>query len=1077
MFSAVSKTSAASISAPFLDSSPTRVDVIETLEDAIEDRITKIVEKLGFLAAHLEDEIDRSKDDGGDLGGFHEVLQQEAPITNDGGNGDDSAQVSANQGEGGNQTHQTTAKEKSKGIFLSKFKRLVSAISKMCKCLDDRGGTKKAGATSIVLPPGSSEDKVNHGDFGGLDGVVGDIVISGNVYGRYHEREQLVKMLLEPGEENVSVIPITGNGGIGKTTLVHCVYSDERVEQYFHTRVWVCASDTFDMMRIAGELEESLYLRGPLDQSQLLDLYEKNLLAELKGKRFLVVLDDVKSVGWALRFAAVDTDVKGSKILLTTGEERMVDEESKRKKIVLKGIRGEEFWAFFKKCSFGDEDPNTHPELERIGKRIAERLEGSPLAAKMVGGVLREKLNYSHWMSILGSELWEIGKTGGDVLPYLRLSYQHLPIHLQRCFAYCSVFPSGYAFEIEKLVHIWIAQGLIRPVFPTRMEDIGREYFDHLLHRSFFELPSYSKSYWQSKYYLMHELLYDLAVSVCLDDSLVYGGQDLGGTRKGICHLSVSLWAGLNSEFEWKNLRTLIINTKHVTELELLKRVRVLDLSHSYMRQVPDSIGCLIHLRYLNLSGNYIHSLPESLCRLYHLQSLIVPDKCHRLPKGITCLVSLRHLNANEMAVTWIAGIGRLTRLQELKVFHVRKAKGHDIGQLKSMKELRGQLCIDYLDDVKSKEESLEANLKDKIHLRKLQLKWMRWNRNRNPDAHEDILDCLKPPLGLKELEIHWYRGLRSPSWFGEQSLQNLQVLHLRGCDKWNHLPSLGKLPFLQVLKLEFMDAVAEVAGDAANMFPSLKELWLQDTSVTFEGKPIVSEQRHNFFPCICKLSVRNCNRVKGLPPLSVLQTLEELDVKKCPDLDAEMPGCLINLTSLTTLKVSELKLTYFPGETLQWLKHLEIDSCENLKSWLADEKEEGCLSAITSLCITDTLLPTGPILNYLTSLHELRLSRCSKLMSFTSEQKKWFKELTLLNELSITDSKNLTSLPMDLHHLPSLVKLTIRGCPSIRSLPRDLPISLKMLEFSNCNPGLAVLWQDEKAPDYVKRVPYRYIV
>ncbi|ONK74763.1 uncharacterized protein A4U43_C03F9900 [Asparagus officinalis] len=556
-----------------------------------------------------------------------------------------------------------------------------------------------------------------------------------------------------------------------------------------------------------------------------------------------------------------------------------------------------------------------------------------------------------------------------------------------------------------------------------------------------------------------------------------YPGTELDGTRRAVRHLSVSLWDGLNSELEWNNLQTLIINTKHCLQFEVLKRIRVLDLSHSYMTQLPDSIGNLIHLRYLNLYGNYIFTLPESLCKLYHLQSLILPHKCDRLPKGITNLVNLQHLNASEAAISRIAGIGRLTHLQELSVFNVKRVKGHDIGQLKCMKELRGSLCINYLDDVKNKDEVLQSNLKDKVHIRELQLKWMRWNPKRNPDAHRDVLEHLKPPSGLKELEIHWYRGPKSPSWFVKESLPNLKVIILRGCEKWNHLPCFWQLPFLEVLKLEIMNSVIEVAGETVEVFPSLKELWLNESSVFFEGMPIVSEQGHKLFPCLCKLVIQNCERVKGLPPISMLQTLEELDVRKCPDLDAEIPGRLINLTSLETLKISQLQLTYFPGEIFKWLKKLEIDSCEHLESWIASEKEEGSFSSLTSLCITDTLLPTGPVLNkYLTSLHELRIERCSKLNSFTAEQQRWFKGLTSLRELSILDCRSLRSLPRDLHQLHSLEKLTVSGCPNLRSLPSSLPSSLKMLEISNCNPGFAVLWQEGRAPDWVSRVPYIYI-
>lgn len=896
----------------------------------------------------------------------------------------------------------------------------------------------------------------------------------GDVYGREGEKEQLVRMLLDSGdgEENVPVIPIFGVEGVGKTTLAQYVYSDKRVEKYFHSSGWICASDDINVMRIAGVTWEPPITNRVDEVSQLekLDFLEGILKQELKGKRFLLVLDDVESIEWTTRFAAIKSGQKGSKIVITARREEVVDEEVKRNKIVLEGLKGDDFWLFFKKCAFGDEDPDKHLELWKIGKEVAEKLNGLPLAAKVVGGLLQVNLDGGHWLNILRSDLWELGKDPYDIMPSLRLSYQYLPSHLQWCFAYCSAFPRGYPFDVDKLVNIWIAQGLIQSKnMNKRLEDVGRDYLNDLVSRSYFEIPNYTKSYWKRRYHVMHDLLHELAVSVCLDECLIYKGKESGILPKTIRHLSVSHWAGLNCLSEWDCLRTLMVNSMHRIDFGAPRSIRVLDLSYSYMRRLPDAISHLTHLRYLDLSGNNIYSLPESLCRLYHLQALIVPDTCHRLPKGVTSLINLRHLSASDKAVSWIAGIGKLTCLQELKEFHVRIIRGHDIGQLKNMRELRGQLCIQSLDDVGSKEEAIQANLKDKIHIEKLQLKWSRWiGKKVSPDARE-ILECLQPPPVLKELELHWFRGAQSPSWLAAQSLQSLQSIYLRGCERWRLLRSVAQLPVLEVLHMENMDVVVDGGDAVIGMFPSLKELWLVDMSVLFEGISF-EDQGCNFFHHLRKLKALNCRKVKGLPPLSMLSSLEELEVKMCPDLESELPECLKVLTSLSSLKMSAPKLTYFPGEVMQHLKHLEVDCCPDLSFWLVEENDEAGMSSLISLSIIETPLPTGPILmRYLTSLRVLKIDRCAKLTSFTTEQKKWFKDLTSLEELCISNCENLTSLGMDLHELTSLEKLTITCCPMIQALPMGLPTSLKKLDIWGCDPALIAQWQGESAPDWVK--------
>lgn len=150
------------------------------------------------------------------------------------------------------------------------------------------------------------------------------------------------------------------------------------------------------------------------------------------------------------------------------------------------------------------------------------------------------------------------------------------------------------------------------------------------------------------------------------------------------------------------------------------------------------------------------------------------------------------------------------------------------------MRELRGQLCIQSLDDVGSKEEAIQANLKDRIHIEKLQLKWSRWIQKKvSPDAQE-ILECLQPPPVLKELELHWFRGAQSPSWLAAQSLQSLQSIYLRGCERWRLLRPVALLPVLEILHMENMNVVVDGGDAVIGMFPSLKELWLVDMSVLF---------------------------------------------------------------------------------------------------------------------------------------------------------------------------------------------------------------------------------------------------
>ncbi|EXB68039.1 Putative disease resistance protein RGA4 [Morus notabilis] len=76
------------------------------------------------------------------------------------------------------------------------------------------------------------------------------------VIGRDEDREEIVKLLLEQGEleENVSVIPIVGMGGLGKTTLAQTAFNEETVQQHFDLKMWVCVSDDFDLKLLLQQI-------------------------------------------------------------------------------------------------------------------------------------------------------------------------------------------------------------------------------------------------------------------------------------------------------------------------------------------------------------------------------------------------------------------------------------------------------------------------------------------------------------------------------------------------------------------------------------------------------------------------------------------------------------------------------------------------------------------------------------------------------------------------------------------------------------------------------------------------------
>ena len=79
------------------------------------------------------------------------------------------------------------------------------------------------------------------------------------VVGRGDDVLKMVNLLIGANNQRViSVIPIVGMAGLGKTTIAQLVYNDKRVKKHFDEKIWVCVSESFDVKRILREILEAL---------------------------------------------------------------------------------------------------------------------------------------------------------------------------------------------------------------------------------------------------------------------------------------------------------------------------------------------------------------------------------------------------------------------------------------------------------------------------------------------------------------------------------------------------------------------------------------------------------------------------------------------------------------------------------------------------------------------------------------------------------------------------------------------------------------------------------------------------
>ena len=534
--------------------------------------------------------------------------------------------------------------------------------------------------------------------------------------------------------------------------------------------------------------------------------------------------------------------------------------------------------------------------------------------------------------------------------------------------------------------------------------------------RSFFQdVVEYSPSNISCK---MHDLMHDLAQSIMrLECVVVESGKGVK-VPKMIRHLSYIQGTSRNDDVcKVRSLRSCIDSSNYYSEYKYplsfflkQKYLRVCDLTEQPSKKAPRSITSLKHLRYLDMSSSKFKVLPESITCLLNLQTLKL-DNCHslhKLPNGMRHMKNLIYLGLRycDTLSCMPEGMGQLTCLQLLSIFIVGEENGYQISELKGL-HLRNELSITKLHNVRNFEEAKNANLIGKQNLHSLSLVWQNKSQCPVPEQVEDVLDGLQPHSNLKVLCIQNYLGSKFPSWMQDLLLQEIS---LSACERCEHLPPLGKLPFLKVLEISGMDSVKylgnELHGDSAISFPSLESLYLYQMANLEEWRTM--DGRENF-PRLSTLNIRDCPKLVELP---IIPSITSLCIYTN---NAMLIKSVMNLTSLSSLQIGGMhELTLLPDgpfQNLTAMKRFSLDNCKGLES-----------------------LPDG--LQYLHSLRELHISRCTNILSFPVNG---LRGLSSLQRLWIQNCDKFCSLSEGIQYLTSLEDLLIGGCPKLISLPKQI--------------------------------------
>nr|XP_027119064.1 putative late blight resistance protein homolog R1B-8 [Coffea arabica] len=698
------------------------------------------------------------------------------------------------------------------------------------------------------------------------------------------DEEQYVIDQLIKGSPRRGIVSIIGMPGIGKTTLAWKVFNHPNVMYYFHCHAWCTVSQVYEKRELLLEiLRGILGLTDEIRQMTNEDLQLK-LHQCLLRNRFLIVMDDVWDDGvWNELRNSFPDEANGSRILITSRlRDVALQIEPDSDPHSLRLFSDDESWNLLVgKVFHGEGCPE---ELLLVGKEIAKKCKGLPLAVVAISGLLqRIERSTESWGKIAKSLIAEVMEDPkARCMEILELSYKHLPGYLKPCFLYLGVFLEDKDIPVSKLIRFWLAEGFIHDSELKSLEGIAEGYLMELISRSLVEV-SKRRSNGTVKSCRLHDLLRDFCQLKAKEENFFklitrsdepyasfpssdFGFEfDFGHYSDHVTYESYRLCIFLKRVHFFESVpfglgtRSIIFFPSTDSEPRCPYNISLICHNFKLLRTLdfeminigitfPVEIGLLVHLRYLAVSG-YMRSIPQSIANLRKLETFVVKGLRGQvvLPDNMWSMASLRHLHVN-MHVAFKLGDKEFGGCCEL-------------GNLVSFSRLS-----------LSCGEDTENIMKRLPNLRKLKCIFFHPRDSSQNCGQFPKLDSLTRLMSLNVFYVG--RAITSefvlPPNLRELTLSNFHL-------PWSRISTIGRLPNLEVLKL-LLGAFKGLIWDMEEEhFKELKFLKLDNLNICQWNATC------DHLPKLERLVLQNCKDLEEIPnDFADIGTLEVIEVHWC---------------------------------------------------------------------------------------------------------------------------------------------------------------------------------------------------
>ncbi|TVU15241.1 hypothetical protein EJB05_38751, partial [Eragrostis curvula] len=441
--------------------------------------------------------------------------------------------------------------------------------------------------------------------------------------------------LLEKGDSNI--IGVWGQGGIGKTTLLHAFNNHLEIKARDYQVVIfieVSNSETLNTVDIQQTISERLNF--PWNEAEGIEKRARFLVKALARKRFVVLLDDVRKK-FRLEDVGIPTpDTKSqSKLILTSRYQEVCFQMGAQKSLIKMQVLDDDASRklFMSKLSneacTAVEAQSSDNAVRECAVAIYRSCGGLPLALNIIGTAVAGLEEPKDWISAADAIKANMDSIDGvdEMFAQLKYSYDRLTPTQQQCFLYCALFPEYGSISKEQLVDYWLAEGLLQ----NDCEN-GYQIIRSLVSACLLQTSSSVSSKVKMHHVIRHLGLW--LVNKTDEKFLVQAGMALDnapsqGNWKEATRISIMSndIKELSFSPKCKNLTTLLIqNNPNLNKLswgffKFMPSLKVLDLSHTAITSLPEC-ETLVALQHLNLSHTNITILPERLWLLKELRHL-----------------------------------------------------------------------------------------------------------------------------------------------------------------------------------------------------------------------------------------------------------------------------------------------------------------------------------------------------------------------------------------------------------------------------------------------------------------------